>query len=59
VRPDQLEQLPLELFDAAGQLADVGDLLARDAYPRAGGQLSQAPVDAVEHARLVERAGLD
>ena len=53
---DEFCQLCLELARLAVQAADLRDLFARDPDPRAGRQLPQRAVDAVQHARLVERA---
>jgi hypothetical protein len=55
---DQLRQLRFERVRSARQAADLRDPLARDPHPRAGRQPPQPPIDAVEHPRLVERAGL-
>ena len=51
-------QLAVQRVDLAAQAAQLGDLLARDAHARAGLELAQPAVDAVKHARFVERAAL-
>ena len=58
VRGDELSQLAVQRVDLAAQAAQLGDLLARDAHARAGLELAQPAVDAVKHARFVERAAL-
>jgi hypothetical protein len=59
VRGDQLSQLCLEPIDLAVEAAQTRDLVAGDPHARVGGQLAQPAVDAVEHARVVERAALE
>ena len=55
---DELAKLCFELIDLTVEAAELGDLLVRDPDPGAGRQLPQPPVDAVQFARLVERAAL-
>jgi hypothetical protein len=58
VRPDEFEQLKLELLGLAVDGPNPRDLLARDPGPLAGRHSAQLPVDPVEHARLVKEPGL-
>jgi hypothetical protein len=46
-------------LDLSVQAADLRDLLAGDPASRAGRQLAQRAVDAVKHARLVQRPAFD
>jgi hypothetical protein len=50
------EQLALERVRLAAQHAELRDLLARDPYPGAGGQPTQASIDPAELTGIGERA---
>jgi hypothetical protein len=55
MRLDQAQQLELERVDAARELTDVRELLARDPASRAVWQALQATVDAIELGCLIQR----
>ena len=56
---DQDRELVLERVDLAGQAADLGDLFACDLDASTDRDPSQLPVDAVELARVGERAAFE
>ena len=56
---DELSELAVQSVDLAVEGAQVRQLLARDPGPRAGcGQVAQVALDALQCARLVQRAAL-